>query len=209
MRKKTRRTFTVETKHGLQQGHAVIGAKAPRTPRKLAESAPAEPPAASLWEAATTAEAEAAREAEPRRILPSLITWAPSEPEPTPALPPEPPLPRVRRVDPSAIPEVPRRRGRPRKVVPPVDGAAFSPEPPLPHVGRADPLVVLDAPRRRGRPRKVVPEPVVAAPAVPEAASRPAPAVPSPAGPVRRDRSETAGLPRGERWKRRLPRACW
>jgi hypothetical protein len=173
LRKQTRRSFTVETKGGANQGRAIITAKAPRVPRKTVKSAPVAPQVAFPWELPATAPAETARDSEPRRILPSLITWEPSEPEPVPALPTEPPLPHVRRVAPS---------------------------------------VSLEAPRRRGRPRKVVPEPMDVAPSIPEAAPptpQLAPASPSQARPMRGDRSEAAGLARGERWKRRLPRACW
>jgi len=173
LRKQTRRSFTVEIKGGAHQGRAIIATKAPRTPRKTAKSAPVGPQVAFPWELPTTAPAETAKDAEPRRILPSLITWEPSEPEPALALPSEAPLPRVLRVA---------------------------------------PLVGLEAPRRRGRPRKVVPEPMDVAPTIPEAAPptpQLAPASPSQARHMRGDRSETAGLARGERWKRRLPRACW
>lgn len=172
LRKQTRRSFTVETKGGAHQGRAIITAKAPRVPRKTAQSAPVAPLVAFPWEPPTTAQTEIARGAEPRRILPSLITWEPSEPEPAPALPTEPPLPRVRRVAPTES---------------------------------------LEAPRRRGRPQKVVPEPMDVVPVVLEAAPPallPVPASP-PQRPVRGDRSDAAGLARGERWKRRLPRACW
>lgn len=171
LRKQTRRSFTVETKGGANQGRAIITAKAPRVPRKSAKSASVAPPLAFPWEPWTTAPAEIARDAEPRRILPSLITWEPSEP--VSALPTEPPLPRVRRVA---------------------------------------PMVGLEAPRRRGRPRKVTPESVDVAPVGLEAAPpapQPAPASSSQTRPVRVSRSETAELARGERWKRRLPRACW
>lgn len=175
LRKTTRRSFTVETKHGLHQGRAIIAAKAPRTLRKGAESTQAVPSPVDLWGPMSAAQTETAKDVEPRHILPNLSPWEPSEAELVPVLPSEPTLPRVRRVEPS---------------------------------------VVLNAPRRRGRPRKVAVEAVDVAPvlpvsALPLPASAPVAALPSPSRPVRADRSQTAGLARGERWKRRLPRACW
>ena len=172
LRNKTRRSFTVETKHGLKQGRAIINAKAPRTPREGARSAFAAPSTIHSPKLDALAQAEAGKDASPKRILPSLVTWEASAPEPAPALPPEPPLPRVRRVVPLATTD--------------------------------------EAPRRRGRPKKVALDHPVALPAV-LADTPPAPA-PAPVAapsmrPVRSDRSEAAGLARGERWKRRLPRA--
>ena len=172
LRKQTRRSFTVETKRGAHQGRAIITAKAPRIPRKVARSAP-NAFSLALPEPDATAVVETAKGVESRRILPSLVIWEPSEPEPAAALPSEPPLQPVRRVD---------------------------------------SLAALKAPRPRGRPRKVTLEALDAAPIILEAEPRapvPVLASPSQARPVRSDRSETAGLPRGERWKRRLPRACW
>lgn len=173
LRKTTRRTFTVETKQGLHQGRAIITAKAPRTPRKGTESAQTPPSPSDLWGAMSTAPTETLKGEEPRRILPNLTPWEPSEPETVPFLPSEPSLPRVRRIEPPVVVETPRRRGRPRKVT----------------------IEVVDV-------APVVPVSALPAPA-PVAAS------PSPSRPVRIDRSGTAGLARGERWKRRLPRACW
>jgi hypothetical protein len=92
----------------------------------------------------------------------------------------------------------------------------YTPEPPLPRVRRVTPQGTLDdAPRRRGRPRKhplpaetvapvaqaIEPEPIPVA--SPVAQTRPA----APA--QRRVQPEGARLRLGERWKRRLPRACW
>lgn len=87
LRKQTRRSFTVETKGGANQGRAIIIAKAPRVPRKGARNASTvlssvflEPGAAALD--------DMAKDAAPRRILPSLVTWEPSEPEPASTLAP-------------------------------------------------------------------------------------------------------------------------
>lgn len=173
LRKQTRRSFTVETKHGANQGRTFITAKVPRVPWEAARSIPTV--LSSVFEPAPVAPAptEAMKGIKPRRILPSLITWEPSELEAAPSLPSEPSLPRVRRVGPSVPPEAPRRRGRPRKVTLEAVDAA-------PVILEAEPLA----------PVSVL-------------------ASPSTVRPVWGDRSKTAGLPRGERWKRRLPRACW
>lgn len=94
---------------------------------------------------------------------------------------------------------------------------AFTPEPPLPRVRRITPQGTLDdAPRRRGRPRKhplpVDTAPVVARTPEPEPVPVTAPAV-SPVAQakpaMRRVQPDGVRLPLGERWKRRLPRACW
>ncbi|GLS43716.1 DNA-binding protein [Methylobacterium brachythecii] len=120
-----------------------------------------------------------AAEVTPRRVLPSLIAWEAPVPEPEPAFTPEPPLPRVRRATPQGTLE--------------------------------------DGPRRRGRPRKH-PLPIDTAPAVerkPEPAPIAAPTVSpvaqaTPAKPaLRRVQPDGTRLRLGERWKRRLPRACW
>lgn len=90
-------------------------------------------------------------------------------------------------------------------------------EPPLPRVRRVLPAPVAEeAPRRRGRPRKVA-TPVLTDPdiarAAPTESTNHSPSAPVAAVaemPVRRSpRIEAAGLSRADRWKRRLPRACW
>ncbi|GEP11196.1 DNA-binding protein [Methylobacterium gnaphalii] len=114
----------------------------------------------------------------------------------------------------------------PRRILPsliaweapaPEPEAVFTPEPPLPRVRRVTPQGALDdAPRRRGRPRKRPlpvdmaptvmhePEPAPAAPVVSPVA-QPTPATAA----RRRDQPDGTRLRLGERWKRRLPRACW
>jgi hypothetical protein len=90
-------------------------------------------------------------------------------------------------------------------------------EAPLPRVRRVVASLGPDgAPRRRGRPRKVVSEsePIAVAPPVPTPPRNeiltPAHAMSAVlARPQRVARPEVAALPRAERWKRRLPRACW
>ncbi|MCJ2047994.1 DNA-binding protein [Methylobacterium sp. J-078] len=179
MRKQTRRSFTVEIKHSITSGRSFIPTKQPRVPRKgkstdkaLADPSPAETgrdaaPAPGLAECA-----------EPRRILPSLIVWEPPQPDPEPEVAHEAPLPRVRRVVPSLGADgMPRRRGRPRKVVP--EGEPVVVAPPVPAPPRIEALV----------PARAVPVALVR--------------------PQRVARPEVAALPRAERWKRRLPRACW
>lgn len=71
----------------------------------------------------------------------------------------------------------PKRRGRPRKVVPAVETEQIVPaEPIVPEAEAAGEPQAVEAPRRRGRPRKspVVPETVEAAPVVAELVVEPA-----------------------------------
>ncbi len=118
----------------------------------------------------------------PRRILPCLVTEAALDAAQAEAL-----------SDPE---RVPRPRGRPRKQRDPEDIAPL-------------------APRKRGRPRKLP-----AAPAeritIAEKPARAAPVVLTPvlmtpatstSERAAARRAATADLPRGERWKRRLPKA--
>lgn len=120
--------------------------------------------------------------AEPRRILPSLIAWEPSAPELEFDRQPEPPMPRVRRaVSLQEVPEGSRRRGRPPKL---------KLEPKL----AAETAIPIPS------------EPMLPAPESPMSSQV------APVRLVRHSRSaqiEGAGLPRAERWKSRLPRACW
>jgi hypothetical protein len=177
LRKQTRRSFTVEIKHSITSGRSFIPTKQPRVPRKdkSTDKALAVPSPAESERDGAPGLAECA---EPRRILPSLIVWEPPQPEPEPEMPHEAPLPRVRRVVPSLGPDgAPRRRGRPRKVVPEGEPIAVAPSVPAPP--RLEPLA----------PARTVPAALVR----PQRAAQP----------------EVAALPRAERWKRRLPRACW
>lgn len=83
----------------------------------------------------------------------------------------------------------------------------------LPRVRRASPPTAPadGAPRRRGRPRKVLAQDAaevaqLVAPVPPQPVMETAPII------MRQRRPDRAGsekLPRGERWKRRLPKACW
>lgn len=177
MRKQARRSFTVEIKHSITSGQSFIPSKQPRPQRKGKPRA--RPP--SLAEALAPSVSDIARQAaaaEPRRILPSLITWAPLTPEPELEPPSEAPLPRVRRVVPTLGPDgAPRRRGRPRKIVP-----------------EGEPILSVAPPPVPSRIEDTAP-----APAMPDTLVRPA----------RAPRTDAAALPRSERWKRRLPRACW
>ena len=95
----------------------------------------------------------------------------------------------------AALP-LPRRRGRPPKAL--VDGGEPRPA------------------AKRGRPRRVPLPPQPAFSFFDMEEPRPAPvtpAVPSirylAASERRRARRDTTHLPRGERWKRRLPKVCW
>lgn len=149
----------------------------------LADMAPAtavSPAAAAIFASVATAP-PAAGDAQ-RRILPCLVTEAKMDAAKAAV-----------DADPS---EAPRRRGRPRK------------QPGL------DDLAPL-APRKRGRPRKqpvqaqeAKAQPARAPAAQATQAARPAPGAPVGAGEraVAR-RAAVSELPRGERWKRRLPKA--
>ncbi|GJD75113.1 hypothetical protein CFIICLFH_3353 [Methylobacterium goesingense] len=179
MRKQTRRSFTVEIKHSITSGRSFIPTKQPRVPHKgkFADKALAPPSLAETERDAAPAPG-LAESAEPRRILPSLIVWEPPQPEPEPEAPYEAPLPRVRRIVPSLGSDgAPRRRGRPRKVVP--EGEPIAAAPSVPAPPRLEPLKLART--------------VSAALVRPQRVARP----------------EVAALPRAERWKRRLPRACW
>lgn len=134
------------------------------------------------WDAApaSSPQTPAPAATERRRILPSLLPTQALEAEPEPE-PIEEPLPRVRRVAMPATGEPPRKRGRPRKI-PLAEMPASNGE-----VFEAPVAVeaIPDVPELRGVPA--------------EGASRPRTT----------GRAEEQVLRRGERWKRRLPRACW
>ncbi|GJE31798.1 DNA-binding protein [Methylobacterium oxalidis] len=164
-RSRVRRPFTVEVKSNGRQSHGLaIPSRVPDPPRPTARLLDE----ASLWLRAERLpeHVSPAPEAEPRRILPSLLVAEAPEPAPEPPVAKEPPLPRVRRV-----------KARPARAP-----AADRPEPVV-QAALDQPIVV----------------PVPAGPA-PEPAQTP------------RRRNGPKLLPdlaRGERWKRRLPRACW
>lgn len=104
-------------------------------------------------------------------------------PEVPPAAEPE-----VARATPSKAP--PHRRGRPPKLR--LDVASVTPEPE--EMNEAKPIQEPSLePNATAKP----PEPHPAAPTAPAAAPR------------IRGRKEASNLRPGERWKRRLPRACW
>lgn len=89
------------------------------------------------------------------------------------------------------------------------------PEDPLPRVRRAVvPQDAGNALRREDRPETPIPEPEDAIPAQPESLPTqtlvPVQAVSIKAARANWSaRAEEVVLPRAERWKRRLPRACW
>jgi hypothetical protein len=172
LRKQARRSFTVEVKHSTTSGRSFIPAKPPQVLQRARIDTIPPGTASSLFEP-KAASLETPKVEKTRRILPSLIVWEPSSPEPEPSAVREPSLPRVRRA--------------------------------------VMPQLTEDAPRRRGRPRKVVPE-VATGAQVEQEVVRAARNLPSAAAltHIRRDaRPDATGLPRAERWKRRLPRACW
>lgn len=78
-------------------------------------------------------------------------------------------------------------------------------EPPLPRVRRVKPRAAA-APRPAAAPRIEVP--VAPPPPLPVAEPRPLLAA-APRLTPRDERSARASLPAGQRWKARLPRACW
>ena len=171
--RKQPKSFTVEVKRrpsSLTKKPALVEPAAP-TPQ---------PPAAA---AVFSTPESAGAAADPRRILPCLVTEAAMDAAKT--------------VEDADLSLEPRRRGRPRKQKGPDDPAPL-------------------APRKRGRPRKnpvtivqLVPEPVrppAPRPAMQVARSTPVAAVgASLRSSARRD--AVSELPRGERWKRRLPKA--
>ena len=171
--RKQPKSFTVEVKrrpNSLGKKAAFVEAPAP---------AP-QPSAAALVFAPQPA--DKAAPADPRRILPCLVTEAAID--------------AARSAEEADGSLAPRPRGRPRKQRP------------------LDDLAPL-APRKRGRPRKVplegskpAPQPVRAAAPQPVRVVRTTPAAPvgeSARSNARRDAANE--LPRGERWKRRLPKA--
>ncbi len=171
MRKPTK-SFTVEVKRrptSLSKKPMLVEAPA---------ATPEPPSAAALFSAPD----KALVAAEPRRILPCLVTDAAIDAAKAAADTDDAPAPRP--------------RGRPRKQ------------------RNADELAPL-APRKRGRPRKSPVEAKEAAPTPVRQTAQPArPAQPSPAlvvvGAGSRASARRAAaddLPRGERWKRRLPKA--
>lgn len=181
LRKPARRSFTVEIKHSVTSGRTFIPAR-PRQALDRANPLPGGPSSAALsvFEPKLSSASGASEASQPRRILPSLIAWEPSQPEPEPQVQPESPLPRVRRAElAQTADEAPRRKGRPPKVrqEPVAATEAAIPVPPMP--------------------------PRIESPVPSQAVSRPLAHSP------RSARSDGAGLPRAERWKRRLPRACW
>lgn len=182
MRKQTRRSFTIEIKHSTTPGRSIIPTKSPEGRERSKHRASQMLSAASAFEQKTLSASAIGEAADPRRILPSLIVWEPSAPEPEFDVEPEAPLPRVRRaVALQEAPGAPRRRGRPPKL-------KLEPEP-APETGMS----------RLSGPRLPLPESPPSSQMVPVAlVSRP-----------RTARIESAALPRAERWKRRLPRACW
>jgi hypothetical protein len=182
LRKPARRSFTVEIKHSTASKQSFIP---PKPPRGL--STAKRPPNPML--ASTLASKERvispvsgpAGAPEPRRILPSLIAWEPSKTELELKVQPEPPLPRVRRVAPAqTVDEVPPCSGEPLEA-------------------GLEPSTATET----ARSIHSVPTP----PRLEGFAS--SPSTVTPISNPRGARLKAAGLSRAERWKRRLPRACW
>ena len=185
LRKQPRRSFIVEIKHSPTSGRSFIPIKPPQAPGKGKHLASPTSSLASVFEQKTLLTSVTGEATEPRRILPSLIVWEPSAPEHEFEfdVQPEVPLPRVRRAVPlqEAAKEASHRRGKPPKL-------KLEPEP------VAETAIVIHD------------EPVLLRPEG-SASSRSLPKTPVPS--PRNTRPDAAGLSRAERWKRRLPRACW
>jgi hypothetical protein len=183
---RVRRPFSVETRGSGRDGNSIAIPKrvppSPQTTRK--GSTEATRPVFDPW-AAVTAPPEPVAQ---RRILPNIM--APPEPasrEPEVEAPAaEAPLPKVRRVNPRVAAPAPRAKA-------PVTKSPVG----RPAIAKA-PVAAAPAPR---------PAPAVAA--KPEAEKSDAAMAPLVRMALREGRTGRAALPAGQRWKARLPRACW
>jgi hypothetical protein len=191
--RRPQKPFTVEVKKVRKGGFArFLGAGPQWSESDLAEEAPKDQPA-PLQSAPPRAEP-----APPRRILeaiaPASDAVAADEPGSDAA--------RVTSPEPAGETETkPRRRGRPPKIVTVAGGPESVAAPKV----RAVPAPRKKSPAMKSRPAIELVTPVVAAPA-------PAPiSAPEPNARVAQsNRAEAASnLPRGERWKRRLPKVLW
>jgi hypothetical protein len=185
--RRPQKPFTVEVKKVRKGGFArFLGAGPQWSESDLAEDAPKDQPSPQ-------AAPPRAEPAPPRRILEAIEPV--SESAPAPEGSPEPV---------GEIETKPRRRGRPPKVV----AIAADEQPAVAPKVRA-----ARAPRKKSHAIEISPEielvrPVVATPPAPvfAPASTPEPSVRV----AQANRAEAAGsLPRGERWKRRLPKVLW
>ena len=176
LRKSTRRSFTVEIKQSPSSGRTFIPAKPLQGSDRGKRSLDPAPASRLVFEPRGMPASGASKASKAQRILPSLIAWEPSTPEPEFKVSPEAPLPRVRRAA--------RLEG--------ADGAPSLTDEPQTFPPEAEAVSAVQ------------PEPPFAHDLVP--------AQPMSMTITRADRSaraEAAVLPRAERWKRRLPRACW
>jgi hypothetical protein len=187
--RRPQKPFTVEVKKVRKGGFArFLGAGPQWSESDLAEDAPKEQPAPQ-------AAPPRAEPPPPRRILEAIEPV--SESAPAPEGSPEPG---------GEIEAKPRRRGRPPKVV-----AIAADE----EIAVAPKVRAARAPRKKSHAIESSPEielvrPVVAAPPAPAPIFAPA-SSPEPSVRVAQaNRAEAASsLPRGERWKRRLPKVLW
>jgi hypothetical protein len=204
--KRQARPFVVETKRS-RKAPTNMWASTPLLREELAAASVAETKADAIF--ADKSVKEGLRAAEPqRRILPSLIVEAPPEP-----IELEEPAPRRRAArDGAEITEKPKR-GRPRRIV--VETAevqAFTPTRTAPTRETAE---RGSANRKPARAPARKPDPAKAV----AAASHPAQAIATVrvAAPTaerlvprsRAPKADTAALPPGQRWKRRLPQLLW
>jgi hypothetical protein len=219
--RRPQKPFTVEVKKVRKGGFARFLGSGPQwNESDLAEEAPKEQPAPSR---ATPPRAEPAPP--PRRILEAIEPLSGSVPDDKAAEASETSLEPVGQIE-----AKPRRRGRPPKAAPIADGAETAVArkvraAPAPRKKRSAPAPSkkpsAPAPNKKSRapaqnkksratesgPQIEIALPIAAPPApVSTPALAPAPA----ARVAQSHRVEAAsGLPRGERWKRRLPKVLW
>jgi hypothetical protein len=193
--RRPQKPFTVEVKKVRKGGFArFLGAGPQWSETDLAEDAPKEQPTPQAAPPRAEPAPPRAEPAPPRRILEAIEPV--SESAPAPEGSPEPV---------GEIEAKPRRRGRPPKVV-----AIAADE----EIAVAPKVRAVRAPRKKSHAIESSPEielvrPVAAPPApapIFAPASSPEPSVRV----AQANRAEAASsLPRGERWKRRLPKVLW
>jgi hypothetical protein len=200
--RRPQKPFTVEVKKVRKGGFArILGAGPQWNESDLAEQAPKEQPAPPQAAAPRAALAPA------RRILEAIEPVSESAPANEADAAPE--------ISPGLAGETeikPRRRGRPPKIA----IVAKDAEPPaapkpraVPAPRKKSPAIIKKSPAIKRRP-EVELVPPITAPAVAALVLAPAPAPAPIARVAQANRAEAASsLPRGERWKRRLPKVLW
>jgi hypothetical protein len=199
--RRPQKPFTVEVKKVRKGGFArILGAGPQWSESDLAEQAPKEQPAPPQ------AAAPRAEPAPPRRILEAIEPVSESAPANKADAAPE--------MSPELAGETetkPRRRGRPPKIVIVAkDEPPAAPKPrAVPAPRKKSPAIIKKSPAIKKRP-EIELVPPIAAPAVSALVFAPAPAPEPIARVAQANRAKAASsLPRGERWKRRLPKVLW